>query len=172
MSDQVAQAVAVEDVADAAALSSDLGTSEAGTELGAECAPIICNFASLTRQRGGEAAMIMKQGARTDLAQIRAMSQRAMIAARMANMQKGWQNNASIEALSQPEAAAKVGVSRSTVQRAAKVLTTAPQAVVEAVERGQRANQMLESEHLDAVSQTEAAKMANMSRGASLQMLL
>lgn len=87
-------------------------------------------------------------------------------------MQKGWQNNASIEALSQPEAAAKVGVSRSTVQRAAKVLTTAPQAVVEAVERGQRANQMLESEHLDAVSQTEAAKMANMSRGASLQMLL
>jgi hypothetical protein len=38
MSDRVAQAVAVEDVADAAALSSDLRTSEAETELGAECA--------------------------------------------------------------------------------------------------------------------------------------
>jgi hypothetical protein len=124
MSDRMAQAFAVEDVADAAALSSDLRTSEAETELGAECASDQMQFcisypaahrigrdhevrgdlvegiihhasdqaANLPLdiiRRGGDAAMIMKQGARTDLAPIGAMSQRAMIAARMATCRKG-----------------------------------------------------------------------------------
>ena len=45
-----------------------------------------------------------------------------MVAARIANMQKGWPHNASIEAVAQPYAAAQLNVSRSAVQRAAAVI--------------------------------------------------
>jgi hypothetical protein len=64
--------------------------------------------------------MIMKQGARTDLAQIRAMLQRAMIAARMANVPEGrlWVT-ASIEAVRQTSAAMMLNVSRRSVQSVA-----------------------------------------------------
>jgi hypothetical protein len=89
--------------------------------------PIRCNFASLTRQRGGEAAMIMKQGARTDLAQICAMSQRALIAARMATMKQGARTDlAPIGAMSQEGAATMLNVSRRSVQRANVVVLNAP----------------------------------------------
>jgi hypothetical protein len=65
-------------------------------------------------------------------------SQRAMVAATVANMRQGERTDlASIDArLSQPEAAAALKVSRSAVQRATKVRQKAVPEVVRAVETG------------------------------------
>ena len=57
-------------------------------------------------------------------------SQPGMIASRLATLKRGRPDNASIEAISQPEAAAKLNVSRSTVQRATTVLENANSVVV------------------------------------------
>ena len=63
-------------------------------------------------------------------------SQRAMIAARLANMSKGRPKNASIEAFSQPEAAKFLNISRASIQRAAQVLAQAPADIVTRIEAG------------------------------------
>ncbi len=65
-------------------------------------------------------------------------SQRAMVAARIANMQRGNQPNAPIGAFeeSQTEAAEMLNVSRRSVQRAAKVKQQAVPKIIEAVETG------------------------------------
>ena len=64
-------------------------------------------------------------------------SQRAMVAAKLANMQQGARTDiASIEAMSQPQAAEMLNVSRSNVQRAAKVIAEAEPEIVQAVEQG------------------------------------
>jgi N6-adenosine-specific RNA methylase IME4 len=67
-------------------------------------------------------------------------SQRAMVAAKLANMPEGRPNEttASIEAVvSQPEAAELLSVSRSAVQRAKAVQETGTPELIAAVERGQ-----------------------------------
>lgn len=64
-------------------------------------------------------------------------SQRAMVAASLANLSKGRpKENAGIPAVSQPEAAKMLSVSRDSVQTAAKVEREAPVEVVEAVKTG------------------------------------
>lgn len=64
-------------------------------------------------------------------------SQRAMVASRIANMPKGSNQHASIEAPSQSEAAKMLNVSRSAVQRARVVQETAEPEVIEAIDRGE-----------------------------------
>ena len=66
-------------------------------------------------------------------------SQRAMCAARLATMGKGQpsKSNASIEALSQPEAAALLNVSRPSVQRAAQVIANGAPELIQAVDNGE-----------------------------------
>lgn len=69
-------------------------------------------------------------------------SQRAMVAARLANMPEGRPGKtASIEAVSitQPEAAELLNVARASVQRAAHVLAHAEPEVIAAVDRGELA---------------------------------
>jgi ParB-like chromosome segregation protein Spo0J len=64
-------------------------------------------------------------------------SQRAMIAAKLATMRQGERTDlAQIQATSQPEAAALLNVSRSSVQAAKRVLDAGRPELVEAVERG------------------------------------
>ncbi len=63
-------------------------------------------------------------------------SQRAMVAANLANRPKGSNHHASIEAMSQDQAADMLGVSRSTVQRAVIVLQSGDEELIEAVEQG------------------------------------
>jgi ParB-like chromosome segregation protein Spo0J len=63
-------------------------------------------------------------------------SQRAMIASRLATMDRGHPVNASIEAFTQPDAAKMLNVSRSTVQRAAIVRESAAPELTARVERG------------------------------------
>ncbi len=64
-------------------------------------------------------------------------SQRAMVAARLANMPKGRPSeNASIEAFSQPVAADLLNVSRAGVQRARGVLDHGEPELIDAVDRG------------------------------------
>ena len=64
-------------------------------------------------------------------------SQRAMVAAKLAGMNEGRPSKtASIEAVSQTQAASMLNVSRSAVQRANEVHTTGTPELVEAVERG------------------------------------
>ena len=64
-------------------------------------------------------------------------SQRALVAARIANMPQGARTDlAAIEARSQPEAAAKLNVSRASVQRAAVVLKSEDNALIARVEAG------------------------------------
>lgn len=64
-------------------------------------------------------------------------SQRAMVAARVANMPSGARTDlASIDARSQPEAAAALNVSRPSVQRAARVQTSGTPELVRAVDEG------------------------------------
>ena len=63
-------------------------------------------------------------------------SQRAMIAARLATMDRGRPENASIDAITQPDAAKLLNVSRSTVQRAAIVRDKAAPHLAARVERG------------------------------------
>ena len=64
-------------------------------------------------------------------------SQRGMIASRLATLRQGARTDlASIEAMSQPDAASKLNVSRSTVQRATTVLENANPIVVKAVDEG------------------------------------
>lgn len=66
-------------------------------------------------------------------------SQRAMIAARIANMSKGRPTkNAPIGAISQPDAAKMLNVSRRSIQRADKVQSAATPEQIEAVERGKK----------------------------------
>lgn len=65
-------------------------------------------------------------------------SQRAMCAARLANMGEGRPNKtASIDAVTQPQAAAMLNVSRPSVQRAAQVIERGVPELVQAVERGE-----------------------------------
>jgi N6-adenosine-specific RNA methylase IME4/predicted DNA-binding protein (UPF0251 family) len=65
-------------------------------------------------------------------------SQRAMVAAKLANMRQGERTDlASIEAMSQADAADKMRVSRSAVQRATKVQTQGTPEVIAAVESGE-----------------------------------
>lgn len=67
-------------------------------------------------------------------------SQRAMVAAKMANLPEGRPSEtAQICAVSQSDAAEMLNVSRRTVQAAREVIETAPEAVVKAVERGDMA---------------------------------
>jgi len=64
-------------------------------------------------------------------------SQRSMVAARIADMRQGQRNDlASIEATSQTQAAEMLNVSRSTVQRAKKVLDSGDQDLIAAVDSG------------------------------------
>ena len=65
-------------------------------------------------------------------------SQRAMIAAKLATMNVGHQSaNASIEAISQPQAAELLNVSRASVQRAAEVRDHGVPELQQAVEQGE-----------------------------------
>ena len=64
-------------------------------------------------------------------------SQRAMVAARLAKLDRGRPSNASSEAISQPDAAKLLNVSRSTVQRAAMVRDNAAPELAARVERGE-----------------------------------
>lgn len=65
-------------------------------------------------------------------------SQRAMCAARLSNMGEGRPNKtASIDAVTQPQAAALLNVSRPSVQRAAQVIERGVPELVQAVERGE-----------------------------------
>lgn len=65
-------------------------------------------------------------------------SQRAMVAANIANLDEGRpKNNASIEAVSQADAAEMLNVSRSGVQRAAKVKEYGVPELAESVEQGE-----------------------------------
>lgn len=64
-------------------------------------------------------------------------SQRAMAAARIATMQKGANQHASIEAPSQDKAAESLKVGRSSVQRARKVIEDGSKALQNAVESGE-----------------------------------
>jgi hypothetical protein len=68
-------------------------------------------------------------------------SQRAMVAAKLANMGEGRpsQETASIEAVSQSRAAEQLNVSRSNVQRATKVIAEAEPEITQAVEQGRLA---------------------------------
>ena len=66
-------------------------------------------------------------------------SQRAMVANRIANMRRGDNQHASIEATSQSEAAEMLNVSRSAVQRAATVVREGVPEVADAVDRGELA---------------------------------
>jgi hypothetical protein len=67
-------------------------------------------------------------------------SQRALVAGRIAKLQQGRpSNNASIEAVSQAQAAALLNVSRSEVQRAREVLDEGAPELISAVERGEAA---------------------------------
>lgn len=63
-------------------------------------------------------------------------SQRAMAAAKIATLQRGVNQHASIEAPSQSNAASLLNVSRSGVQRAREVLDEGDESLVKAVERG------------------------------------
>lgn len=64
-------------------------------------------------------------------------SQRAMVAAKVANMPQGARTDiASIDAMSQPEVANLFNISRPSVQRAQKVLTEGIPELVKAVEQG------------------------------------
>jgi hypothetical protein len=64
-------------------------------------------------------------------------SQRAMAAARLANMKQGARTDlASIEAMSQTQAADRLNVDRSSVQRARVVLDTATPELAHAVDAG------------------------------------
>ena len=64
-------------------------------------------------------------------------SQRAVVAAKIANLGEGRPNKtASIEAVSQDEAADMLNVSRSGVQRAKKVLQDGTSSLKEKVEKG------------------------------------
>lgn len=64
-------------------------------------------------------------------------SQRAMVAAKLANMPQGARTDiASIEATSQTQAAELLNVGRASVQRARDVIENAPAEVVHAVEQG------------------------------------
>jgi hypothetical protein len=64
-------------------------------------------------------------------------SQRAMVAAKIATLDVGSNQHASIEAPSQADAAKMLNVGRASVQRAKRVLTFAPPDVVKAVEQGE-----------------------------------
>ena len=63
-------------------------------------------------------------------------SQRAMVAARLATLEKGANQHAQICAPSQDDAAEMLGVSRRSVQTAREVINEAPAPVVRAVEAG------------------------------------
>lgn len=63
-------------------------------------------------------------------------SQRTMVAVEIANMKKGDNQHASIEATSQTKAAKQVGVSRSSVQRGTQVKEKGISALSEAVKQG------------------------------------
>jgi ParB/RepB/Spo0J family partition protein len=64
-------------------------------------------------------------------------SQRAMVAARLANMRQGTRTDiASIEAMSQPQAAKRLNVGRACVQRARAVVEHGTQELQAAVEQG------------------------------------
>lgn len=63
-------------------------------------------------------------------------SQRAMVAAKLANMKRGDNQHASIDATSQSQAAELLNVSRGSVQRAGDVLDQAARELVDLVERG------------------------------------
>lgn len=80
-------------------------------------------------------------------------SQRAMIGARMATMPSGARTDlASLDAMSQPEAAEEVNVSRISVQRAAVVLKSGSAALIHTVDEGK-------------VPVSVAAKIARLSEG-------
>lgn len=65
-------------------------------------------------------------------------SQRAMVAAKLATMQRGRPTeNASIEAFSQPDAAKMLNVARASVQRAREVLEHGTPELISSVERGE-----------------------------------
>lgn len=64
-------------------------------------------------------------------------SQRAVVAAKIANMKEGGQTAAQICAVSQTEAADQLNVSRRSVQSAKKVLNEGVEELVEAVEAGE-----------------------------------
>lgn len=67
-------------------------------------------------------------------------SQRAMIAARLATMGQGARTDlASIEAMSESDAATLLNVSRSSVQRARKILKEGTPEDIAAVEAGEKA---------------------------------
>jgi hypothetical protein len=82
-------------------------------------------------------------------------SQRGMVAARLANMSEGRQSTASIEAVSQPQAAEMLNVSRPSVQRATKVLKEATPETIAAVESG-KLPVSVATQHIAAVSRRES----------------
>lgn len=81
-------------------------------------------------------------------------SQRALVAARIANLPRGSNQHASIEAPSQAEASELLNVSRPSVQRARQVLDHGTPALVQAVDRQYQGRRPTAS--IEAVSQAEA----------------
>ena len=102
-------------------------------------------------------------------------SQRAMAAAKIANLENGRpKKTASIEAVSQEDAAHSFGVSRSAVQRAATVLENASAAVIHAVESGDVAvadaasvAELPKSEQTAALKKLEAGKAKTLKQAAA-----